>query len=136
MNFRDDILPVYGDQIRVSRGLYYHHGIYVDDANIIQFGSLSRELNPEDALVLISDLKTFLRNGVLEVRVFTEEELKTKKNSDEVVKYALSKLGEKGYNIITNNCEHFCNECIFGVKQSEQVDSVLSILDLLFSKKK
>ena len=29
--------PEYGDQIRVNRGAYFHHGIYQDDNFIYQF---------------------------------------------------------------------------------------------------
>ena len=31
--------PSYGDQIRVNRGLYFHHGIYVNDNMVIQYAS-------------------------------------------------------------------------------------------------
>ena len=33
-------------------------------------------------------------------------------------------LGRGGYNIISNNCEHFANECLFGTKESEQVNEI------------
>ena len=42
--------------------------------------------------------------------------------------YALSRLGEGGYDLVSNNCEHFSNECVFGKKTSNQVKDVLSIL--------
>lgn len=32
-----------------------------------------------------------------------------------------SRVGEKRYNILTNNCEHFCNWCIDGVSGTGQV---------------
>ena len=50
--------------------------------------------------------------------------LKQKNSDEEIVRIALSKLGEGDYNILTNNCEHLCNFCIFGKKISTQVDSV------------
>ena len=37
---------------------------------------------------------------------------------------ARSRLGEGGYNILHNNCEHFVNECVFGIKKSEQEEEV------------
>ena len=30
------------------------------------------------------------------------------------------------YNLISNNCEHFANECVFGQAVSEQVEDVFS----------
>ena len=46
----------------------------------------------------------------------------------DVVNYAFSRVGEGGYNIISNNCEHFANDCLFGKKKSNQVDSILSFV--------
>ena len=65
---------------------------------------------------------------LLEVRVFNQEELKTKRSPQDIVNYAFSRIGEKGYNLVSNNCEHFANDCLFGKKKSNQVDSVLSFL--------
>jgi hypothetical protein len=39
-----------------------------------------------------------------------------------VVRKALSKLGEKAYNIIFNNCEHFKNWVLYGISSSKQVE--------------
>ncbi|KAF8386221.1 hypothetical protein PRIPAC_75363 [Pristionchus pacificus] len=41
---------------------------------------------------------------------------------DEIVERAKSKLGEGGYNFVTNNCEHFANYCRYGKKRSGQVN--------------
>lgn len=122
--------PMYGDQIRVNRGFYYHHGIYVTDDCVINFASNdpSGELNPKTARVIESTLKEFLKGGDLEVRSYTNEELKTKRVPQDIVNCAFSHLGEGGYDIINNNCEHFSNLCAFGVKKSNQVDKVLSFI--------
>lgn len=40
----------------------------------------------------------------------------------EAVKRALSKIGEKAYNYVLNNCEHFKNFVHFGIKKSLQVE--------------
>ncbi len=122
-----------GDQIRVSRGLYYHHGIYASDDEIYQFASpIGSEISSETAEVCITTLKQFLNGGVLEVRTYTDSELKTKRTPDEIIEYAKSHLGEKGYNVITNNCEHFSNRCAFGESKSDQIDEFMSLLGGLF----
>jgi len=36
---------------------------------------------------------------------------------------AKARVGEQKYNLLINNCEHFCNECIFGEHVSEQVQN-------------
>lgn len=117
--------PEFGDQIRVNRGFYYHHGIYVDDNNVIQFGSINGELDSSKARVIVTTLQDFLKNATyLEVRTFQEEELSKKRSPSDVVNYAFMQLGRGGYNIISNNCEHFANECLFGTKESEQVNEI------------
>ena len=50
--------PKYGDQIRVNRGFYYHHGIYENDLKIAylrQEFSLLEDLKVIDELLLIKD---------------------------------------------------------------------------------
>ena len=45
------------------------------------------------------------------------------------VERARSKLGEDGYNIVFNNCEHFAIWCKTGVKESHQVNCILQALE-------
>ena len=56
------------------------------------------------------------------IRIATENDKeKFKKNKpDIIIKKAKERLGEKGYNIISNNCLHFVNECVFNKHYSEQ----------------
>lgn len=127
--------PVYGSQIKVNRGLYSHHGIYIDDDHVIHFASLipGHETDPESASIVETTLDEFLKGGILEVRKYTKEEMKNLRPAKEIVEYAKSKLGTKGYNIVTNNCEHFSNECAFGKRTSEQVNKVIDLLSSIFT---
>lgn len=40
------------------------------------------------------------------------------------IKRAISKIGRKGYNLITNNCEHYKNFVQYGKKHSPQVENI------------
>ena len=123
--------PKYGDQIRVNRGLYFHHGIYEDDDHVYQYASpKGSEISSETALIISTTLKEFLKDGVLEVREYSKDELKENRSNDEIIKFAKSKLGTGlgEYNIINNNCEHFSNYCAFGKKKSNQVDDIFKML--------
>ena len=133
--WKTNIKPKLGDQIRVNRGLYYHHGIYENDDTIYQFASpVGSEVSPETAIICTTDLKSFLKDGELEVREYNEEELNKKRSNEEIIEFAKSKLGSNmgGYNIISNNCEHFSNLCVFNESKSNQVDDVLAFLGGLF----
>jgi hypothetical protein len=46
------------------------------------------------------------------------------KSSDETIERAFSRLGEKGYDFTTNNCDHFATWCKTGEHRSLQVDKV------------
>ncbi|MDE7162196.1 MAG: lecithin retinol acyltransferase family protein [Anaeroplasmataceae bacterium] len=122
--------PKYGDQIRVSRGFYTHHGIYASKNSVFHFAPPGNTgvLDPSAARIIETSLDEFLNGGILEVRAYTEEELKTKRQPKEIIDCARSHLGEGGYDIISNNCEHFSNLCAFGKRSSNQVENVLSFL--------
>ena len=130
-----DKKPMLGDQIRVNRGLYYHHGIYENDETIYQFASpQGSEVSPETAIICTTTLENFLKGGELEVREYSEEELNKKKSPEEIIEFAKSKLGSNlgGYNIISNNCEHFSNLCAFGKAKSNQVEDIMALFGGLF----
>jgi hypothetical protein len=42
----------------------------------------------------------------------------------EIVRRARSRLGERSYSLLRNNCEHLCNWCQVGESRSVQVDRV------------
>ena len=125
--------PEYGDHIRVDRGIYRHHGIYAADDEVYAFQApLGVEVSSENAVVLVESLADFLKGGTLEVRLFSEEEKTRKRSPLEIVNHARSELGNKGYNLFSNNCEHFANRCVFGESHSSQVDQGKDLLNKLF----
>ena len=116
--------PKFGDIIRVEiKNSIYHYGIYVSDDEVIQYGLASDAFNTvsENVMVLSSTIKEFLNGKFLEKRNYTLHEKITKNKPNEVVLKAKARLGEKKYNLLTNNCEHFVNECVFNKHISEQV---------------
>ena len=121
--------PEYGDQIRVNRGFYYHHGIYESDDAVYHFASpMGSEISPETAVVHKTTLENFLKGSPVEVREYTNEELLNKRKPEEIIDYAKAHIGERGYNLVSNNCEHFSNRCAFGKSDSDQVKNVLNFL--------
>ena len=122
--------PEMGDHIRVMRvgGLYAHHGVYVSDDEIIHFTGTEDDsiLDWSKPEVIKSDLDYFLKGGVLEVKEYTEDEFKDLYSPEQIVVYARACLGDKGYHLAFNNCEHFANVCTLGRFRSNQVERVLS----------
>lgn len=111
--------PKYGDIIRVKQQFYYHYGIFVSEENIIQFGYRDNsDISPDEICVVSTDISQFSQGEIVEAQKLTHREEKTRKPPEEIVAVATSRLGERGYNILSNNCEHFVNECTYGEKRS------------------
>ena len=117
--------PAYGDMIRTKVQFYHHYGIFVSEDQVIQFGLPDDPMRAADQIKVIeTDIQTFLMGGELEVAVMDREERKTMFPPDEIVDRARQRLGESGYDILHNNCEHFVNECVFGNHTSGFLQSV------------
>ena len=131
--------PTYGSMIRVQAGSIHHYGVFVTPDEVIQFG-LAPVLRPHqkdaDVTVLSTDLVGFLNGGDWETAVFTPEEAATHPTPAEAVSTARSRMGERGYHILYNNCEHFAYECVTGKKQSDQVESVREMFQKMLGKHK
>lgn len=117
--------PQRGDMIRIKTKFYYHYGIYADDDTVIQFGLPDNSgIAPEEITVLVTDIDTFRQGGMPETAVLTRKERAKCRKPEEVVRYALSGVGRKGYHILQHNCEHFANECLFGTSEAPAVQGL------------
>ncbi|HOP10984.1 MAG TPA: lecithin retinol acyltransferase family protein [Oscillospiraceae bacterium] len=116
--------PEIGDQIRVGRQYYFHHGIYVGNAEVVHFCAENGDgvNDPMSVKVRKTGLPQFLLGGFLEVREYSLAEKRQRRKPEEIVKTALARLGEGGYDALKNNCEDFSNECAFGKRMPSQVD--------------
>lgn len=123
--------PSAGDMIRVAVGSIYHFGVYVSDEEVIQFGLPPARrglIDDADIEVISSSIDGFLAGGFLEVCEFDKKEKKKNRPPEQVVAYARSKIGSRGYHILYNNCEHFANECVSGVQVCRQAEDLRELL--------
>jgi len=116
--------PQPGNHIRVCRGLYNHHGIYIADEEVIHFTGTDNDniLDWAKNEVIKTNLQDFLRGDRLETKEYTEKELADLYPVEHIILYARACLGDKDYNLIFNNCEHFANTCTLGRFRSRQVE--------------
>ena len=131
-----DLYP--GAHIRVKVGNFYHHGIYIGDGEVVQFGlPFDMYTDAKDVKVLRSPISDFCKpDDFIEVYVYSRKELKQKFKDEVIIANALSHVGEGGYSIIKNNCEHFANFCIFGKKVSDQIDGAYKDVEEMYKKEK
>lgn len=106
-----------GDQIYVYRelfnigGIYEHHGIDCGDGTVIHYRKPSEVIER-------TSLVTFSRGNLVYIRQYAEGFCFV---PEIVVERAESRLGEKKYNLLFNNCEHFATWCKIGISDSKQI---------------
>ncbi|MGF1491466.1 MAG: lecithin retinol acyltransferase family protein [Microcoleaceae cyanobacterium] len=114
-----------GDQIYVYReflnleGVYQHHGIDCGDGTVIHYRKPSETIER-------TSLETFARGQ----RVYIKEYW-TRYIPETVIQRAESRLGERKYNLLFNNCEHFATWCVTGVNDSRQIQDFVPVLNQL-----
>lgn len=103
-----------GDHLYVSRGYgtYMHHGIDCGDGTVIHY--------KEGEAITRSSLAFFSRGEAIGIQAYGLETPSDR--PDVVIKRAESRLGERDYHLIFNNCEHFAAWCKTGRHRSGQVD--------------
>lgn len=115
--------PRAGDHIRVFRGFYWHHGVFVGDGRVVHYsGEPARKRH---AAIRLDCLGSFLQGGVAEVVTYAP---RVSHAPSDVVRRARARVGEAGYNLMFNNCEHFARWCKLGERRSEQVDDAVAAL--------
>jgi cell wall-associated NlpC family hydrolase len=106
-----------GDHIYIyqrHRGIKYtHHGIYIGDNRVIHYckGKIKRG-------------KIYKESKWKGKKIHTKSH-KKKYSSDRIIKRAKSRLGEKKYHLLFNNCEHFAYWCTTGKHKSKQVPPII-----------
>jgi len=114
-SLRPDEEPPLASHLVSPRIFYEHHGIYVGNGRVIHYGGLARGLRhgPVEEI----SLERFAGGHQVRVRPGTRLF-----DRCEVVARARSRLGERSYRILTNNCEHFCAWALRDERRSGQVE--------------
>jgi hypothetical protein len=106
-----------GTRLIIGRWGYRHHGVYVGDGHVVHYAG--RFSYPHGLVEEIS-LPAFIDGLPLALGQAPHDAT----DGELVVRRARSRLGERRYDVVSNNCEHFCNWCQAGEHRSEQIDSL------------
>jgi hypothetical protein len=111
-----------GDELCVGRwlGFYSHHGIYLGDDLVVQFGGGVQD--KPGATVHLASMESFAKAGA--VRVLTHTEI-DRGASIERALWLLENPPPVGYHLFGHNCEHVARWCATGRVESSQVQSAL-----------
>lgn len=117
--------PPLASHLVTPRMLYTHHGIYVGNGRVIHYAGLAYGVRcgPVEEV----SLERFGQGHGIRVR--SDERCF---DPVEVVERARSRLGERGYRILTNNCEHFCIWALRDDHRSCQVERLGTLPRTLF----
>ena len=144
--------------VRRMQGLYDHYGIYTGNGGMIHYADPSGDwgnnivvhrttldrFKEDSEYIFVIDFDMFVKkHGISIFDIITPDGINVPKlfaallrNSnyyhlytpEETVRRAESRLGEKNYNIATNNCEHFAIWCKTGNSESTQVENFLQMI--------
>lgn len=109
--------PDEGSHIVARHAAYDHHGIYVGNGRVVHYAGLCRSLHRGP--VEETTIQCFASGHELAVM----PNPMARYVGVDVVRRARSRLGENRYRLLSNNCEHFCNWCLYGQSRSEQVEA-------------
>lgn len=100
---------------------YCHYGIYIGDNKVIHYSSTDGTM--KSAEICIGYMDTHFPKDKYFVLDFDN----VKFSAEDTIKRAQSRLGEKSYDLITNNCEHFAVWCKTDNAESYQIDALTPI---------
>ena len=112
----EELLP--GSRLIVRRRAYFHHGIYVGNGSVIHYAGWFRGTR---GLVEEVTLEQFTEGHRYCIGRMPQD----RRAGEDIVRRARSRLGERRYHLLRNNCEHFCNWCQLGESRSEQVEALM-----------
>jgi uncharacterized protein YfaT (DUF1175 family) len=124
MKCADSLKP--GDIIFCDRIIYKHYGVYAGNGRVIHYATQNGDFGA-DVRVRETSLKKFAGDGKCMLLPLLNNCAGLKHfSAEETVKRARSRLGEKAYNLLFNNCEHFALWCKYGINKSTQVEQVMA----------
>jgi Lecithin retinol acyltransferase len=113
-------LPANGAHLITPWLGFAHHGIYAGEGKVVHYGALMYDIirKPVEEVTL----EQFAEGRP----VFVVEHGDECVAAAEAIRRARSRLGEKRYRLLTNNCEHFVEWCLHGVHRSFQAETALA----------
>ena len=113
-----------GDHLAIPRsgGAYTHHGIYIGLNQVIHYSGDVK--NKAHAAIQRTTLGKFIAGQPKSaIRVVKYGQCNPPRDT---ISRAESRLGEDGYSLFGNNCEHFARWCKTGEASSEQIKDLAS----------
>jgi hypothetical protein len=105
-------------RFKLGLPVYTHHGIYVGGGHVIHYAGNSGDPEADGEKIQIVALEKFMAGSGYWIAPHPTSPFTGK----QIVERAHGRIGEDGYSVFSNNCEHFCNWVVDGSHTSQQVD--------------
>ena len=120
-NLHPSLKPLYF----IDKGHYFHHGIYIGDNKVIDFGGNSKS----DAKPRKINILEFLSSSCDSKLYRVNEDTRSKSDVASILARAFEMLTDPSkwpeYNVFFNNCESFANYLKYGKASTEQGKNAL-----------
>lgn len=116
------VIPEPGDELRVDRGFYHHHGCYVGDGVVVQFGG--RIKDKPHASIHYTSVADFAKGA--QVKVVEHDELDRPAAVQRAL-WLVENPPPTTYHLFGYNCEHVARWCATGKIESSQAKGALTI---------
>jgi hypothetical protein len=113
-----------GDILVADRGLYRHYGIYAGKSRVIHYVTETGDFGP-DIRVRETGMGIFAKGRPFYVCMVNGG---SGFSARKTLRRAKSCVGSGGYNLFTNNCEHFVVWCKTGQSRSWQIDKAVEVI--------
>jgi hypothetical protein len=117
----EQVIP--GAQLLVRNAIYRHYGIYAGGGRVVHYAGWIRGRR---GLIEEIPLDEFTEGREFNVSLSPPDVI----SGRDVVRRARSRLGERCYDLLENNCEHFCTWCQLGESRSVQIELMAKPLRL------
>ena len=98
---------------------FAHHGIYVGEGKVIHYGALVYDIVRKP----VEEVTLACFAGGRPVFIVQHDQLPFEPKA--IIERARSRLGEHRYRLLSNNCEHFVEWCLYDEQRSFQVTRAL-----------
>lgn len=107
---------------------YWHHGVLCPDKTVIHFKSRASLTAKRNARIVHTSLDSFRGKSTPKETPIYRVKNRKQLPPDQVVRRARSCIGQRGYNLLHNNCESFARWCVVGDGRSYQIEKLTTAL--------
>ena len=125
MSDNEDVLQP-GDELRVDRGLYHHHAVYVGDGVVVQFGG--RIKDKPHASIHDTSVTDFRKGTQVKVVEHNEPD---RAAAVRRAQWLVENPPPTTYHVIGYNCEHVARWCATGKVECSQAKDLLTVNSLV-----